>query len=231
MTATGRLGYGTSTPPQTPRHQSHERGPKAMTVRRLLREWRLPLLLAALLALLQAAGLRYSLEYQRGAVLHGQVWRVLTGSFVHLGWVHLVRDLAGLCLVWGLFAHWLDERAWLCLVTGCALAVGVGLLAFDSRVTWYVGISGVLFGMFCAGALCEYRTRPLYASSLLLGMAGVIAWTLLAGALPGETASLGGKVVPQAHLFGALGGGLILLLRAALRVTSRPTGRSVVTGT
>jgi rhomboid family GlyGly-CTERM serine protease len=201
-----------------PQHQSRERrGAQAMTVRRWLREWRLPLGVAALLALLQAADLRSALEYQRDAVLHGQVWRLLTASLVHLGWVHLVRDLAGLCLIWGLFSHWLDERTWLWLMTGCALGVGVGLLAFAPGVIWYVGISGVLFGMFCAGALCEYRSRPLYASALLLGMAAIIVWALVAGALPGETIGLGGKVVPQAHLFGALAGGLILLLRAVLR--------------
>lgn len=213
MTSAAHLGDGML----TPSHQRHEkRSTQVRIVRRTLREWRLPLGVAALVILLQAANLRSALEYQRDAVLHGQVWRLLTASLVHLGWVHLVRDLAGLCLIWGLFAHWLDERTWIWLMTGCALGVGVGLLAFAPGVIWYVGISGVLFGMFCAGALCEYPFRPLYASALLLGMAAIIVWTLVAGALPGETIGLGGKVVPQAHLFGALAGGLILLVRAVL---------------
>lgn len=206
--------------------EPRKRDANATIVRRWLRAWRVPLVLASLLVLLQAAGLRDLLEYERLAVLHGQVWRVLTASFVHLGWAHLARDLAGLCLVWGLFGHRMEERAWVCLVIGCAFAVGGGLLALDPRVTWYVGISGVLFGMFCVGALLEYRTRPLHACALLLGMVAVIAWTLAAGALPGETASLGGNVVPQAHLFGALGGGLTILLRVPLRRS--PARRSAV---
>ena len=181
--------------------------------RGLLRVWRLPLLLAALLLALQETGLRDALEYRRDAVLHGQLWRLLTGNLVHLGWVHLLRDLAGLFLIWGLFAPRLGERTGLALILVCAMAVGLGLLAFSPQIAWYVGISGVLFGLFCAGALLEWRERPLYAGALLLGMAAVIGWTLHAGALPGETRDLGGAVVPQAHLYGALGAAAFILLR------------------
>ncbi len=179
----------------------------------MLRVWRLPLLLAALLLALQALGLRDALEYRRAAVLHGQLWRLLTGNLVHLGWVHLLRDLAGLFLIWGLFAPRMRDRTWLVLILACATAVGLGLLVFSPQVEWYVGISGVLFGLFCAGALLEWHQRPLYAGALLLGMAAVIGWTLHAGALPGETRDLGGAVVPQAHLYGALGGAAFILLR------------------
>ena len=184
-----------------------------IALRRVLRLWRLPLLLAALLVALQALGLRDALEYRRAAVLHGQLWRLLTGSLVHLGWVHLLRDLAGLFLIWGLFAPRLGERTGLALILVCAMAVGLVLLAFSPQIAWYVGISGVLFGLFCAGALLEWRERPLYAGALLLGMAVVIGWTLHAGALPGEARDLGGAVVPQAHLYGALGGAAFILLR------------------
>lgn len=186
--------------------------------REVLRHWRLPLGLAALLSLLQAASLQGKLEYQRTTVLHGQVWRVLTGNLVHLGWPHLARDIAGLLLIWALFGRSMSERTWLCVLTVSALATAVGLLAFSPQVEWYVGISGALFGMFCAGALSEARTHPRYAGALLLGMVAVIAWTIHAGALPGETAGLGGKVIPQAHLYGALGGAAVGLLRAAAAI-------------
>ena len=72
-----------------------------MMARRLWRLWRVPCALALLLAVLQAAGWRRALEYRRSALLQGQVWRLVTGSFVHLGWDHLLRDLLGLFLIWG----------------------------------------------------------------------------------------------------------------------------------
>lgn len=178
--------------------------------------------LAAMLALLQATGLRRALEYRRAAVLHGQVWRLLTGNLVHLGWVHLARDVAGLFLIWGLVANSLQRSSRLWVLCVCGLAVGLGLLAFNPQIEWYVGISGVLFGLLCAGALSQLRQRPAYAGTLLLGMAAVIAWTLYAGALPGETSDLGGRVVPQAHLYGALGGAAFISVRAVLRAHRGP---------
>lgn len=198
-----------------------------MRARAVLRHWRLPLAAAVLLVLLQASDLHGALEYQRAAVLHGQVWRLLTGSLIHLSWLHLIRDLAGLFLIWGLFAHSLNERTWLAALLGSTLAVGLGLLAFDPGIAWYVGVSGSLFGMFCAGALCEYATRPFYASALLLGMSGVIVWTLIAGALPAETDGLGGNIVPQAHLYGALGGAAFILVRGAFRTRRTSAGESL----
>lgn len=186
--------------------------PYPADIREVLRHWRMPLALATLLSLLQALGLQGQLEYQRTAVLHGQVWRLLTGSLVHLGWPHLARDIAGFFLLWALFGRSASERTWLCVLAVSALAAGVGLLTFSPQTEWYVGISGALFGMFCAGALWETRTRPLYAGALLLGLVAVIAWTIHAGALPGEARGLGGKVIPQAHLYGALGGAAAGLL-------------------
>jgi rhomboid family GlyGly-CTERM serine protease len=190
-----------------------------MSARARLRDWRVPLILTALLVAAQAAGWKPALEYRRSAILHGQLWRLLTGNIVHLGWVHLLRDVAGLLLIWGLMGRWLDERAWCALIAASALAVGLGLLAFNPAIAWYVGISGVLFALFCAGALSQLSARPLFAAGLLTGMATVLAWTLHAGALPGETAELGGAIVPQAHLYGAISG-------AAFHLTQRMRRRS-----
>ncbi len=192
-------------------------GAAVSRARALLRRWRVPLTLAVTLVALQATGWTPALEYRRAAVLHGELWRLLTGSLVHLGWVHLARDLAGLFLIWGLFACSLNEHSALWILLVSMLSVGLCLLAFSPGILWYVGISGALFGLFCAGALCEFRENPFFAGTLLLGMAAVVAWTLYAGALPGETAGLGGRVVPQAHLYGAFGGAAFVLARAARR--------------
>ncbi|MGA7541145.1 MAG: rhombosortase [Steroidobacteraceae bacterium] len=173
--------------------------------------------MAAFLVSLQAADWRQALEYRRAAVLRGELWRLVTGDVVHLGWVHLARDLAGLFLIWTLVGDSLDDRSWLWVLGTSGLAVGLGLLVFSPEISWYVGISGVLFGLFCAGALCQLPQRPIFAGVLLLGMATVVAWTLSTGALPSETVGLGGRVVPQAHLYGALGGAAVILVRTVLR--------------
>lgn len=116
----------------------------ASGARAIICRWRLPLSLSALLVAFQAFGLREALEYQRAAVLRGEVWRLLTANLVHLGWIHLSRDVVGLFLVWSLLAQSLDEYMWLWVLLLSGLAVGLGLLAFGPGTAWYVGISGAL---------------------------------------------------------------------------------------
>jgi len=188
-----------------------------------LKLWRVPLALALSLIVLQASRLKPALEYSREAVYHGQIWRLLTGNLVHLGWTHLTRDLAGLGLIWALVFRDLTERDAVWVLSVSALFVGIGLLLFDPAVTWYVGISGALFGLYTAGALRILRQRRLFGIVLLLGMLAIIAWSLFAGGLPGEATGLGGAVIPQAHLYGAIGGALTLVgLELFPRLNARP---------
>ena len=178
-----------------------------------LRRWAIPLGLTLLCTALQALPARAALQYQRAALLHGQWWRLLTGSLVHLGWGHLIHDLAGLWLIWLLFGHQLRTRTWLALLLCDALAIGLGLFLGSPQVRWYVGISALLYGLFTAGCLATWRTRPGYASLLLAGMLALVGWSLWIGPLPAEDWGVGGPVLPVAHAYGVLGAALFMLGR------------------
>lgn len=177
--------------------------------------WQLPVLLALISALLALGGadLAGALRYQRAEILHGQLWRLLSAHLLHLGGAHLLLNLCGLGLVWALFARELSgPDGWLVLLCS-ALGVSLGLLLFDPGLDWYVGLSGVLHGLFAAGALRHWRERPAEAALMLTVLAGKLLWEQLLGPLPGTSAVAGGPVVVDAHLFGALGGCLGALLR------------------
>lgn len=176
------------------------------SLRRALGTWRLPLALALLAVIIQASHLGAELRYQRTAIAHGEWWRLFTGNMVHLGWVHLAHDLAGLFLIWFCFFPRLSERAWLALVIASMLGVGGGLYVFSPHVAWYVGLSGVLYGLFAAAAVSEWPRRRWLSVSLLGLMWAAIGYGLLVGPLPGEGTGLGGPIVFQAHLYGALSG-------------------------
>ena len=56
----------------------------------------LPITIAALILLAAIGGdtVRLAGRYEREAVLDGELWRLVTGHLVHLGWSHTVLNLA-----------------------------------------------------------------------------------------------------------------------------------------
>jgi rhomboid family GlyGly-CTERM serine protease len=167
-----------------------------------------PAVLAVVTIVVGLAGQEAStwLRYDRQAILAGQIWRLFTGHLVHLGWPHLLVNLAGLALVWALVGSALSNSRWVATSLACALAVSVGLLVFSPTVARYVGLSGVLHGLMVAGAVVQCRAGMQKAWWILGVLAGKLAWEQMAGPLPGSAAAAGGRIIVDAHLYGALAG-------------------------
>jgi rhomboid family GlyGly-CTERM serine protease len=161
-------------------------------------------------------------RYDRDAIMAGEIWRIITGHFVHLGWKHFIMNVAGLILIWLLFGRLMSTWKWTVCIIVNALFISIGFILFDKDLNWYVGLSGVLHGMFVCGAIASivlgYRAEAL----LLLLLVGKLIWEQLQGALPGSASFAGGDVVVDAHLYGAIIG----LACAALlvRKKSSPAG-------
>jgi rhomboid family GlyGly-CTERM serine protease len=154
-----------------------------------------------------------ALRYDRDAIFGGQVWRLLSGNFLHLGWPHLLLNLAGLVLIWLFFGARFSHAQWIIIVIVTALGTGAGLLAFTPEVGWYVGLSGALHGFFTAGCMGEIRLR-LREGWWLLGLIAVkLAWEQWQGPMPGSASMAGGDVIVDAHLYGAIIGLAAIALR------------------
>ena len=168
---------------------------------------RLPLGLTALcvaLTLSGQTGLEW-LRFDRAAIVSGQLWRLLTGHLVHLGWPHLAMNLAGLWLIWRLYGHSLGDRQWLGLTAGSSVGISLALLALDPKLGWYVGLSGVLHTLIVVGIVVELRRHPLPGEWILLVLiVAKLVWEQLHGSLPGSAELAGGPVIVDAHLYGAL---------------------------
>jgi rhomboid family GlyGly-CTERM serine protease len=148
------------------------------------------------------------LRYDRAALAGGELWRVLTGHLVHLGPRHLVLNLAGLVLVNALIGAHLRLSGWSLVCALSAITISAGLWLAVPTLNRYVGLSGVLHGLIVAGALyalADPRER-LFAVAVIAVIAGKLAWEQVIGPMPGTAAAAGGRVVVEAHLFGALGG-------------------------
>ncbi len=164
---------------------------------------------------------RQALRYERSAILEQQEWwRAVSGHFVHLGWSHLWLNLAGCLLVWFLFRRDYRLLQWLVIVVVSLGVMSGGFLLLNPRLEWYVGLSGLLHGLFAAGMLSWLQDRSWESWLMLAIFAAKLAWEQLLGPLPFTDASAGGPVVVDAHFYGALGGVLaaaLLLGRARMK--------------
>ena len=161
----------------------------------------------ALLTLLLAAlpeSIQDSLRFDREAVLQGELWRLFSGHFLHLTWGHLLMNLGGLLLVIAFFTSCLPFRVWAIFIVLDALVISVVILMLDPDVHWYVGLSGILHGLFVLGGLADTKVRPLEGWVFLGLIAAKLAWEQWQGALPGSAEMAGGDVLTEAHLYGAL---------------------------
>jgi rhomboid family GlyGly-CTERM serine protease len=112
---------------------------------------------------------------------------------------------------------------WLRTAFASAAAIDAGLWWIDTRVEWYVGLSGVLHGFVAAGALELLLRRRMLGVVLALGLTAKLGFEQAFGPVPLTAASVGGPVVVAAHLYGAAGGSAMI---AIMRFVGR--GRSQV---
>jgi rhomboid family GlyGly-CTERM serine protease len=145
------------------------------------------------------------LRFERGLMV-AEPWRLLTAHLVHLGWTHLLLNLLALCLLSAIFAQRIRPMQWIRWWLVSSMAVSGGLYGIDSGLAVYVGASGVLHGLAAAAAVYQLRHGGLEAGWLLGGLVLKLGWEQYRGPTPGVAAWVGGPVVVNAHLYGALGG-------------------------
>ena len=163
---------------------------------------------AAIAVLMQVGGTeaRDALAWDRSSLAAGEVWRLVTGHFAHLGWSHLWLNLAGLALVTWITGGAYGVMRWAVVAMATVVVIDIGFWYFYPELDWYVGLSGLLHGLLVAGLLPGVRERDREALILAFLLVGKLAWEQIVGPLPGSESSAGGAVIVDAHLYGALGG-------------------------
>ena len=179
-----------------------------MQIPRRVYDWQVPFAFA-LVCLVTAAWrdpARELLRYDRLATADGEIWRLLTGHFVHLGLPHLLLNLAGLALVWLLVGRRYGTKQWLYVAAISIVATGAGFWWLDTDLRWYVGLSGMLHGLLLAGAIQGIRWVRWESVAICVLVVAKLAFEQFVGPLPGSEMAAGGPVVVSAHLYGAVGG-------------------------
>lgn len=154
--------------------------------------------------LLGGDSLIFALRYHRPSIAAGEWWRLLSGQFVHLDGGHALANAAGAVLVWALVGNTYPVALWAVVWLGAVVATAAGLWWGAPQVLWYVGASGWLHGLLVAGAwpMATIRGDRL-GRTVLLVLTAKLIWEQSLGPIGGQGV---GKVIVDAHAYGALGG-------------------------
>ncbi|HEY7753295.1 MAG TPA: rhombosortase [Steroidobacteraceae bacterium] len=181
--------------------------------------------------LLQLLGLPDELEYRRSLLL-SEPWRLLTGHFVHLSWLHAVLNCLALLLLERLFDGRLRRGELWLLLAAAPLTISLVFWIALPGLGWYRGLSGALHAVYFAGcivwiAAAAGHQRWLPIAALAGGAIKVLLEQPWDATFPFR-AWLGAAVVPQAHLIGALAGvaaGFLLPARRPRKQAEQPEHR------
>ena len=176
-----------------------------------LRRYKLWLVLMLLCLFIQLFNLDPYTRFDRQLIEQWQLWRVLTGHLTHLTWGHFILNMAGMLMVGLFFAHYRSEKYWLIGIVFISMLCSAGLW-LDEELARYVGFSGVLHGLFVMGGRWEMKRYKVSGAVILILITAKLIWEQVFGALPGSESMAGGTVAINAHLYGAVGGLVYVLI-------------------
>lgn len=151
------------------------------------------------------------LVYNRDLISQGEFWRIITGHFLHTNGYHLLLNLSAIILLWALHGQFYRYLNYTSLFFISALTTSFGLYVFSPDLQQYVGLSGVLHGVFVFGAIMDIHNKEKTGYLLFIGVWLKIAHEQYNGASIEIAELIGATVAIDAHLWGAIGGLLFSL--------------------
>jgi rhomboid family GlyGly-CTERM serine protease len=166
-------------------------------------------------------GTHLFLQFDRNQIADSnELWRLVTAHFVHLSWPHAFMNIAGLTLAFLFFGDLAPRKLWFTSIVLLAILISVLIFLFNADVIWYVGLSGIIHGVFVIGGVLDYFVRRWEAYVFLGLITAKLCWEQMVGPLPGSEQAAGGAVLVDAHLFGAICGLLIVLVWLKLKTNT-----------
>jgi rhomboid family GlyGly-CTERM serine protease len=144
--------------------------------------------------------------YQRLLISQGEIWRLFTGHLLHTNGYHLALNLSALVMLWLLHGRFYTPLVYALLFLFSALITSIGIYYFDQDLIQYVGLSGVLHGIFVFGSIMDIRAKDKTGYILFIGVWLKIAYEQVYGASSEIIDLIEANVAVDSHLWGAVGG-------------------------
>lgn len=145
-----------------------------------------------------------SFRFQQDWVQQAEFWRVITAHWIHFNWQHLLLNGLGLVLCVAIARPAWSIGRW--IVYNLLLAIGISMLFtwLNPELDWYVGYSGVLFGVFLMSAIELFKTERIIALLLGIGVCSKVVLEQTSSLVVTTNDFIGVPVIIDAHLYGLL---------------------------
>lgn len=150
-----------------------------------------------------------ALVYDRSAIAQGEVWRVITGHWVHSDLEHAVWDIAAFLILACLFVPAMQQRLFTGLLFGM-LMLSAYIFLFMPELELYCGLSGILNTILVIGlhGLWHRYRHPMIPLVAVASLMKIIVESNAGKAIFTNTAW---QSVPEVHLAGFVVGVILIL--------------------
>ena len=153
-------------------------------------------------------------------VQNGEVWRILTGAFLHVGLIHLVVNMYSLAILGTQVETFIGKWKFLFIYIISAISGNLLSLVFSEPNVVSVGASGALFGLMGALLYFGYHYRLYLSEAIRNQIIPIILINLLIGfTIPG--------IDNVAHIGGLIGG---YLSSMAFGIEEKSEKRDMING-
>lgn len=149
------------------------------------------------------------LHFQRDLFINGEYWRGLTGHFLHTNINHLLLNISGVALLWALHGEFYNRINYIFVFIFCAGTTTFGVYVFSPEIMRYVGLSGVLHGLFIWGAVKDIQNKDKTGYLLITAIILKVAYEQFMGPSEDIAKLISATVAIDAHLWGMIGGIII----------------------
>jgi len=160
------------------------------------------------------------LVYDREAILHGEIWRLYTGHFVHFGVNHLWWNLVAVLLA-GCWLQWSRSGTVCWYAWSAPIILSLVLLGLEPDLKIYAGLSGVSTGMVTLVGLklAQGPPRDRWSGVVVLGMVAIKTIRDWTDSTPMwvDFSDEHIRTVPLVHLAGAVWALLVAAIQLMIR--------------
>ena len=153
-----------------------------------------------------------------GAIQSGQIWRLLSGTFLHAGLIHLLVNIYSLCIIGMQLENFVGKKKFLTIYLISAISGSLMSSIFSTTIS--VGASGAIFGLLGSMLYFGYHYRLYLGNVLRAQIIPLILMNLFLGFM------ISG-IDNAAHIGGLIGGYLTTM---ALGITGKSSKTDQMNG-